>query len=170
MTSTATTDGESARHREDVVNTLAALGAALSTLDRKLDRRLDALDRKIDRRLDRLDERFDALGRRLDALLDRGFGSAGRRPDQQPVADAPRRGSKYSPLADHLRDSGEKLVTMTFDEVERVIGDSIPRTARKEPWWWTGNHRFTQMQAWTAAGYQCEGVDLQKRVVVFRRA
>ena len=37
--------------------------------------------------------------------------------------------SKYDPLADHLRGSGQESVPMTFADIEQVIGAKLPQSA-----------------------------------------
>lgn len=44
--------------------------------------------------------------------------------------------SKYAPLADYLRNLDGSEVTLSFDEIERILGFSLPATAsRFRPYW-----------------------------------
>lgn len=79
--------------------------------------------------------------------------------------------SKYQPLTDHLRRSGEAAVPMTFEDVERVIGTKLPPSACVHRSWWSNNPTNNVMtKAWRAAGYESTGVDMTSRTLVFCRA
>jgi hypothetical protein len=75
--------------------------------------------------------------------------------------------SKYDPLLHHL--SGSRgPVELTFDDVEEVLGCVLPASARRYPAWWSnsgGTH--VQAQAWMAAGYRTEDVDVAAGKVRF---
>ncbi len=43
--------------------------------------------------------------------------------------------AKYDPLGRHLRRKGGADVLMTFDDVERVIGAMLPKSASLPAWW-----------------------------------
>ena len=64
------------------------------------------------------------------------------------------RGSRYEALRDHLQRRSEVRVTMTFFQIERLLGRRLPRSARRYASWWandrSGNH--AQCRAWTDAG------------------
>ena len=79
--------------------------------------------------------------------------------------------SKYSPLESHLRDSGLAQVAMTFGEIERVVGASLPPAAFKHRALWSNNRsNWVMTKAWLAAGYETEKVDMENRRLVFRKA
>ena len=79
--------------------------------------------------------------------------------------------SKYTPLESHLRDSGLAQVAMTFGEIERVIGASLPPAAFKHRALWSNNpSNWVMTKAWLAAGYETEKVDMENRKLVFRKA
>lgn len=77
--------------------------------------------------------------------------------------------SKYQPLTDHLRRSGEAAVPMTFEDVERVIGAKLPASAGTRPWWSNNPTNNVMTKAWRAAGYESTRVDMTSRTLVFRR-
>lgn len=59
---------------------------------------------------------------------------------------------------------------MTFEDVARVIGSSLPESARKHrPWWANEATGHTHAKAWLAAGYEATQVDMPGRKLVFRR-
>ena len=79
--------------------------------------------------------------------------------------------SKYAPLESHLRDSGRAHVSMTFREIERVVGLKLPPAAFKHRALWSNNPgNWVMTKAWLAAGYETEKVDMDKRKLVFRKA
>ena len=77
---------------------------------------------------------------------------------------------KYEPLADHLRKLGLGRVRMKFEEIEAVLGFTLPPSSRKHRAWWSNNPTNNVMtRAWIDAGYQTEEVDLDKRRLIFAR-
>lgn len=77
-------------------------------------------------------------------------------------------GSKYEPLYQHLRRSGKDELTLTFLEIERLIGDSLPDSA-SERGWWSNRQNALQASAWMDAGYHVEELDITKKRVTFRK-
>jgi hypothetical protein len=80
---------------------------------------------------------------------------------------------KYEPLSVHLAGRGLAREIMTFAEIERVIGASLPRSARDHAAWWgnelvPGSH--VQSRAWLEAGYRVESIDRRSGSVTFVRA
>ena len=77
---------------------------------------------------------------------------------------------KYRPLNDFLLSKQAREVSMTFAEVEAVIGRSLPSSAFTYPAWWANDPTPNrQSEAWMSVGYRTESVDLRRRTVVFRR-
>ncbi|MXY66588.1 MAG: hypothetical protein F4206_05410 [Gammaproteobacteria bacterium] len=76
--------------------------------------------------------------------------------------------SKYSPLETHLKSAGFKEILMTFEEIEAVIGTSLPPSARKHRPWWSNNPSNSVMtHSWLAAGYKTSRVDISNECLVF---
>ena len=82
--------------------------------------------------------------------------------------------SKYDALNRDLiskANAGERNVSMTFSEIERILGDPLPASARKyRPWW--GNEkaeRRSQARAWMDAGWEVDHVDINSEQVTFKR-
>ena len=73
--------------------------------------------------------------------------------------------SKYDPLLQHLAKSDPLMLTLSFDEVEQILGTPLPPSARRYPAWW-GNQ---EGKAWMEAGYRTEDLDLNAGTVVFRK-
>jgi len=80
--------------------------------------------------------------------------------------------SKYDHLADHLVASGAVTITLTFEEIEAVVGP-LPAAARSLMAWWgaTANGRYYNPYAmhWWHAGYVADRPDFVAQTVTFRR-
>lgn len=77
--------------------------------------------------------------------------------------------SKYSPIAEHLAAQDREFIPMTFDEIETVLGQSLP-ASKKYPAWWSNNPTNNSMtKEWLEAGYETEQVDTVRGRLVFRK-
>jgi hypothetical protein len=75
---------------------------------------------------------------------------------------------KYTPLENYLRDLTEREVTLTFVQIEKIIGSKLPESAQELSWWQhetEGNH--INKRAWANAGWQVGEVDLKKKRAQF---
>ncbi|HVX80299.1 MAG TPA: hypothetical protein VHB23_02905 [Devosiaceae bacterium] len=62
-------------------------------------------------------------------------------------------GEKYLPLRNLLQRQAAGLVTLTFEEIEGILGSPLPISARKHQAWWSANvPRRSQDHAWIEAG------------------
>jgi len=81
---------------------------------------------------------------------------------------------KYSPLEEHLRNlpASQREVTLSFEQVERIINDKMPPSAHEYQAWWAnekeGNH--VNARAWADAGWRVDTVNLHEKWVRFVRA
>ena len=77
-------------------------------------------------------------------------------------------GTKYHPLFEHLLFSGQGHQSMTFAEIEAVIGAPLPPSARqREEWWSNSPSGHSQARAWLRANYRTSNVDLAGEKVDF---
>jgi len=77
--------------------------------------------------------------------------------------------SKYDPLSNFLaRQKAEKL-TVTFVQIEELLGFELPYSSQYPAWWSNNESNHTQTRAWRSAGYKTEAVDLKSGKLVFRR-
>lgn len=77
-------------------------------------------------------------------------------------------GSKYQPLHEFLRDSNQEEVILTFAEIEALINDTLPSSARNKRAWWSNRSKGAlQALAWMNAGYRVEDVDFDGQRVTF---
>jgi DNA-binding transcriptional regulator YiaG len=80
-----------------------------------------------------------------------------------------KKGSKYYPLHQYLRQNGQLEVTLSFTELETLIG-KLPTSARNSRGWW-GNRSTGAAQAssWMSAGYHTDVIDLDAQRITFRK-
>jgi predicted transcriptional regulator len=80
--------------------------------------------------------------------------------------------SKYAPLALYLlsRPSDVEGELMTFEDVEEMIRNKLPASARKYRAWWS-NHLESNPQArqWWEVGWRVSYVDMENETVLFTR-
>jgi hypothetical protein len=66
--------------------------------------------------------------------------------------------SKYDPLRLHLDNQARPEITLTFNEIEKILADTLPASATKYAEWWANemNPRTTHVQckSWLAAGFK----------------
>jgi hypothetical protein len=77
--------------------------------------------------------------------------------------------AKYGHLEAFLigQDSGE--ITISFKEIEGIIGDRLPSSAFKHRAWWSNNPSNSAItHACLRAGYKSERVDMASQHLVFR--
>ena len=81
--------------------------------------------------------------------------------------------SKYDPLGIYLKQSNQNRITLTFAEIETIVGFTLPKSLknRSEAWLGTaeGSPRHVQKRVWQSAGYQVETVQLSQKVVTFKK-
>jgi len=78
--------------------------------------------------------------------------------------------SKYEALTKHLSKVKAARYPMSFAEIEKIIGDSLPTSARKHRAWWSNNPDNSVMtKAWLVAGWVSSDVDMTAMRLVFRR-
>ena len=80
---------------------------------------------------------------------------------------------KYTPLCDYLAGIGSNSVTISFAEIEEIIGDSLPPTAFNpglyETWWGNDRTHTQAVKGWLAAGWHTVDVNLPAMIVQFNR-
>jgi len=78
--------------------------------------------------------------------------------------------SKYEPLREHLARLEDVVWAAKLDEVEEIIGSSLPKSAREHRTWWANSGgSLVHQNAWLDAGWRVERTDLMRDVIVFRR-
>ena len=77
--------------------------------------------------------------------------------------------SKYDPLYRHLVGQPAGPVTLTFAQIETILGFKLPASARKRNEWWgneVGTTRHVQLHSWRNAR-RTVAVDLKKCTATF---
>lgn len=76
--------------------------------------------------------------------------------------------AKYEPLKKHLSSKGFSEIPMRFSDIESIIENSLPPSARKHRAWWSNNPSNSVITfAWLNAGYKTAQVDLKSEKLVF---
>lgn len=78
-------------------------------------------------------------------------------------------GSKYWSLYEYLRGCDEGEIELSFAEIETIIREPLPASARARRDWWGNRKNALQASAWMQAGYHAEEIDLDRQSVIFRR-
>jgi hypothetical protein len=78
---------------------------------------------------------------------------------------------EYLPLYSYLEHRYAAVVVLTFEQIEALLGGSLPLPASTEREWWTGDaaHLHPHSAAWAATG-RTATPNLSARTVTFERA
>lgn len=96
-----------------------------------------------------------------------------RRDRSSASAPRPRSGSQasgaYAPLGEYLSSQRDRhRVSLSFREVESILGRALPTSARKHRAWWGNNAgSHSQARSWLNAGWTVANVDLNGARVSF---
>jgi len=79
--------------------------------------------------------------------------------------------SKYDPLGDFLRSQYGDEVRIRFADIEKVLGFSLPASARSHRPWWSNNPDNSAItKVWLEAGFRTEQVNMAGETLVFARS
>ena len=81
---------------------------------------------------------------------------------------------KYQKLQKFMNKTPRQVTTLTlsFDQIEVLIGAQLPKSAAKYRQWWANqrnNQHRPQARAWMSAGFKVDKVDLLAGQVIFSR-
>ena len=78
---------------------------------------------------------------------------------------------KYDPLREYLIASEDWQLDLTFESIESIVGEKLPRSAFVYREWGSNEEEGTHVQAhsWTKAAWRVVAVDLASRRVFFTR-
>lgn len=78
---------------------------------------------------------------------------------------------KYQPLYDFLKRQTADQVSLTFAELEELLGFPLPNSAYTYSVWWTSSSGHTQTQSWLRAGFDTvnPGAAVRTRTITFQR-
>jgi len=66
-------------------------------------------------------------------------------------------------------DEGRNEVTLSFDDIEEILGSTLPQSARRHRPWWGNAPTSPNAAEWIKAGWIVSDVKLQEGQVTFRR-
>jgi len=76
--------------------------------------------------------------------------------------------SKYEPLREYLADNRDGPICMTFSEIEELIRERLPASARRHRTWWSNNPLNSAIaRAWLDAGFKSSAVNMDSKKLVF---
>ncbi len=79
---------------------------------------------------------------------------------------------KYEPLYNWLlaQESSSGIIHVTYKEIERILGEKLPFSAKIYPAWWAnGDNSHVHAKAWLSAGWKVESVNFSGESVTFRK-
>lgn len=75
--------------------------------------------------------------------------------------------AKYRGLAEYLLSSNETRVTLSYSQIEEILGFALPDTARKfKQSYWANTETHSYASSWMAVGYKTR-VDVESDTVTF---
>jgi hypothetical protein len=80
--------------------------------------------------------------------------------------------SKYAPLGEYLKRQNADRVTLTFQQVEQILGFALPASAHTFRQWWENDEQPKRVPAssWMEAGWRTADVSLTAGRVTLVRA
>ena len=78
---------------------------------------------------------------------------------------------KYEPLGIYLAglNRWETQISLTFEQVEMIIGSDLPYSALHYRSWWANQEAGSRAPHWRKAGFEVETVDMTQKIVTFCR-
>ena len=82
------------------------------------------------------------------------------------------KGDSYLGLKKYLLEKNAEKITLTFEEIEKILNRKLPNSAYKHPEpWWSNNYDHSQAIAWIDAGYNTYMVTntSEKQFIIFSK-
>ena len=76
---------------------------------------------------------------------------------------------KYDKLRDYLINADGDNVHLSFTDIEHIIQNNLPHSARTYEAWWLWSGGRSQDKAWESAGFAVSAVDLRNEIAEFKR-
>ena len=73
---------------------------------------------------------------------------------------------KYDPLKKYFDKQSINIgaaITLSFDEIETIIGDHLPKSASVYDEWWENSFNHSQAKSWRSAGYETTDINANKK-------
>ncbi len=80
---------------------------------------------------------------------------------------------RYDPLQEFLRTKrmeGQQSLGLKFQDIDGLLGEELPQSAREHRAWWANHYGNPQAKAWLAAGWLVDNVDQSLQEVSFRQS
>ncbi|MFX1538039.1 MAG: hypothetical protein ACFFDI_27915 [Promethearchaeota archaeon] len=78
--------------------------------------------------------------------------------------------SKYCSLGEYLIDKEVDQATLTFSDIEEILGFPLPKSARKFRTWWANDSTHSHaVNGWLDYGWRVKDIDLPEQYVRFQR-
>lgn len=77
--------------------------------------------------------------------------------------------TKYQPLADFLSKSNKEDITLTFSDIEKILGFNLSPSARKHRPSWANNSQEALSWGWMPVGYESYAIDMKNEIAHFRK-
>ncbi len=75
---------------------------------------------------------------------------------------------KYQKLSLFLKNREEKQFKCNFKDIENILGESLPKSARAYRVWWANHSSHIQaVDGWLNIGWKVRKVDMKNEVVEF---
>jgi len=76
--------------------------------------------------------------------------------------------TKYAILTDYLSQKSDKNITLSFDEIEEILGFPLPKSAYYHKAWWSNSENgHSQTKAWLNAGWSTKSINLITKKITF---
>ena len=115
--------------------------------------------------------RIDELEKRVSLLEEQVLKQQSTKlpPAERPVFPTECANSKYKALSEFLYENWEKRITLSYAELEKILGFSLPASAHNLPQsYWANTEYHTYAKSWLKLGYKAK-VDIENKQVCFER-
>ena len=75
--------------------------------------------------------------------------------------------SKFTNLRVFFEKSKENEITLTFDEISRIIGEPLADSAYNHRAYWNDSKTHMFPKAWISSGYLLKRVDMVNQIAIF---
>ena len=125
---------------------------------------------KLYNRIDELEKRGAQLEERVAQLEERVNMQQGSVVyAERPAFPAECANSKYKALSEFLYESWEKKIELSYEQLEDILGFSLPASAHNLPQsYWANTEYHTYAKSWLALGYKAK-VKVASKSVMFER-
>lgn len=78
--------------------------------------------------------------------------------------------AKYTKLGLHLKTVMSEKIQLSFQDIEKILGFSLPESAEKHRSWWANDNTHVQaLNGWIEHGCRVGFIDLAHKVVIFHK-